>query len=112
MQISYLIYRRIWRREEVIIHMNEFLTWEFLSTFAGAALATGILTQCLKSLFARVPTQIVSYVIALVVLVGATAASGASGWADWAILPLNAVLVSLAANGAYAAVVRIRGDVE
>ena len=90
--------------------MNEFMTWEFLGTFAGAALATGILTQAVKGLLKRVPTQVVSYAIALVVLVGATAAlRGASGWADWAILPLNAVAVSLAANGAYAAVARVRG---
>ena len=88
--------------------MNEFFTWTMLATFAGAVTATTILTQFIKGLFSKVPTQIVSYLIALLVLAISTAAIGSSdGWAAWAILPLNAVLVSLSANGAFTAAQRI-----
>lgn len=88
--------------------MNEFFTWTLLATFAGASAATAIITQFLKGPLAKIPTQLVSYVIALIILAVATAATGgASDWAGLAIIPLNAVIVSLAANGAYDGVVRI-----
>jgi hypothetical protein len=90
--------------------MDEFFTWGFLATFADAATATAIFTQFIKNLFAKLPTQILSYGIAIIVLAAATGAAGvASGWGDWAIIPLNAVLVSLAANGAYSGITRIGG---
>lgn len=88
--------------------MNEFFTWTMLATFAGAVAATAIFTQFLKNLLPKVPTQLVSYVIALLVLALANAAiGGVTDWAGWAILPLNAVLVSLSANGSFTAAQRI-----
>lgn len=46
----------------------------------------------------------------LATFAGATAATAAIGdfteWTSWAILPLNAALVSMASNGAFAAVKR------
>lgn len=91
--------------------MNEFFTWSFLATYAGASVATAVITQFVKEPLSKIPTQIVSYVIALVVLVLATAATGgATDWSSWAIIPFNAILVSLASNGTYSAVQRIKDD--
>lgn len=88
--------------------MNEFLTWETLATFAGASAATGLLTQFLKGTFPKLPTQWLSYIIALVVMGVATAATQwGAGWTVWALLPINAVIVSTSANGAFSAVKRI-----
>ncbi len=90
--------------------MNEFFTWSFLATFAGAGIATSIITQFIKGYLSKVPTQIVSYAVSLIVLLAATAATGQAGeWSQWAIVPLNAVLVSLASNGAFVAIKRISG---
>ena len=90
--------------------MNEFFSWSFLATFAGAVTATTILTQFTKTALSRVPTQLLSYVIACVVLATATAATGgAANWTVWALVPLNAVLVSLSSNGAYEVGVRVSG---
>lgn len=91
--------------------MDQFFNWEMLATLAGAAAATGILTQFLKGLFSKLPTQWLSYIIALVILLAATAATGGIGadWTVWAIVPLNAVIVSLSANGAFSAVKRASG---
>ena len=88
--------------------MDQFFSWEMLATLAGATAATGILTQFLKGLFSKLPTQWLSYIIALVILLVATAATGGIGadWTVWAIVPLNAVIVSLSANGAFSAVQR------
>ena len=87
--------------------MDQYFTWEMLATLAGASAATGILTQFTKGLLPKLPTQWLSYVIALIILLVATAATGgATDWTGWAIIPLNAVLVSFSANGAYDALTK------
>lgn len=89
--------------------MNEFFTWSFLATFAGAALATGLITQFIKSI--NIPTQILSYIISFVVLTMAMLATGSiHTWADFAIVPINAILVSLSSNGAYTAISKVTGN--
>lgn len=88
--------------------MDSFFDWTMLGSFAGAAAATGIVTQAVKGIFQKIPTQIVSYVIAVLALGLATAATGgASDWTGWALVPLNAVVVSLSANGGFDAVKRV-----
>ena len=89
--------------------MDNFFDWGMLGTFAGAAAATGIVTQAVKGIFQKIPTQIVSYVIAVVILGLATAATGgASDWTGWVLVPLNAVVVSLSANGGFEAIKRVQ----
>ena len=89
--------------------MDSFFDWGMLGTFAGAAAATGIVTQAVKGIFQKIPTQLVSYVIAVVILGLATAATGgASDWTGWALVPLNAVVVSLSANGGFEAIKRVQ----
>ena len=48
----------------------EFFEWSYLGTYAGAMLATAVLTQLTKELkgISRIPTQLWSYVLALVTL--------------------------------------------
>lgn len=90
--------------------LNSFLTWETLATFAGIAACTGLLTQLFKNVTSKLPTQWLSYIIAAVLLVVTTAATGGwmQPWTVWALIPLNAALVSLASNGAYQAVIRLK----
>lgn len=86
--------------------MNEFFTWEILLTYAGATLATSLVTQLLKGIgfIDRIPTRVFSYVVALVLLIAATAFTGALTVQAAALCVINAVVVSLAANGAFDAV--------
>lgn len=92
--------------------MEQFFTWETLATLAGASAATAIFTQFLKELFKKLPTQCLSYIIALIILLAATAATGgfSVGWETWAIIPFNAVIVSLSANGGWSAIKRAMGE--
>ncbi len=86
--------------------MNEFFTWAILATYAGATLATTLVTQLLKGVgfLDRIPTRIFSYVVALIILLAATFFTGALTWDAAALCVVNAVVVSLAANGAFDAV--------
>lgn len=90
--------------------MQEFFTWTMLGTYAGAVLATTLITQFFKGMgfIASIPTRIFSYIVAVIVLLGATYFGGAWTWADAALCLFNAVIVSLAANGGYDTVAGLR----
>jgi hypothetical protein len=87
--------------------MNEFFTWQTLATLAGASVAVGLLTQFLKDAI-KIPTQWLSYILAVVILAAATFFTGGTDASVWAIIPLNAVIVSTSANGAFAAILRAK----
>ncbi len=83
--------------------MQEFFTWTMLATYAGAALATGLITQLLKGVgfIDRIPTRVFSYVVALVVLLAAAYFTGGLTWNSAALCLINAAVVALAAQGGY-----------
>ena len=89
---------------------QEFFTWELLSTYAGAVLAVALITQFIKGagILSKIPTQLISYVIALIILLLALYFNGEFILANAALCILNAVIVSLAANGGFEALQRIR----
>ena len=86
--------------------MNDFFTWAILATYAGATLATTLVTQLLKGIgfIDRIPTRVFRYVVALIILLMATFFTGALTWNTAALCVVNAAVVSLAANGAFDAV--------
>lgn len=83
--------------------MNEFFTWGMLATYAGATLATSLVTQMFKgvAVFDRLPTRLFSYLVALVILAGATLTAGPVTVSSIGLCFVNAVVVALAANGGY-----------
>lgn len=88
--------------------MGSFFTWETLATLTGCAAATAVITQFVKGLpfLKNIATQWVSYVIAAILLLGATFFTGALTLSSGALIPFNAILIALSANGAYSAIVR------
>ncbi|CAB1243805.1 membrane protein of unknown function [Ruminococcaceae bacterium BL-6] len=87
--------------------MDQFFTWGTLATLAGASAAVGLLTQFFKDAI-HVPTQWLSYIFSIIVLSAATLFAGSYSAPAWAIIPLNAVIVSIASNGAYTAILRAK----
>ena len=83
--------------------MNEFVNWTTLGTYAGAVMMVTLITQFLKQTpLGKLNAQLLSYVIAVLILIGAEAFNGATVTVQGVILcPLNAVIVALAANGTY-----------
>lgn len=85
--------------------MQEFFTWAMLATYAGAVLATTLITQIFKGLsfIDKIPTKIFSYLTAIIVLLAATAFTSGLTPANAGLSVINAVVVSLASNGAFEA---------
>lgn len=79
-----------------------------LGTYAGAVLATTLITQLLKgvSFIDKLPTRIFSYIVALIVLLAAMFVTGNADAPNAALCLINAVVVSLASNGAFDAVAK------
>jgi len=48
--------------------MDKFFNWETLGTLTGVSTATGLITQVIKA-YIPIPTQIVAYIIACLILV-------------------------------------------
>jgi peptidoglycan/LPS O-acetylase OafA/YrhL len=83
---------------------TEPFTWEHLATIAGATMATLLIVQLLKLPLDKVwkiPTRIIAYVIALVIMIVATAFTVGLTWSNAGLAAINAVIVALAAMGAY-----------
>ena len=55
--------------------MNEFVNWNTLGTYAGAVMMVALITQFVKQIkiLEKVNSQIISYVIAVLILIGANA---------------------------------------
>jgi hypothetical protein len=93
--------------------MNDFMTWTTLATFAGCATGTAVITQFIKNIkpLKNIPTQYVSYGIALFLLFAATYFTGALTGQQAAIIPFNAIVIDLASNGAFSALDRVNSSV-
>jgi hypothetical protein len=89
--------------------MSEFFNWEMLGTYAGCTATVGVITQFVKGVgvLNRIPTQIVTYVLALVLMLLASVFTGGVTVEGAVLTVFNAVVVSLASNGGYSAVERI-----
>ena len=87
----------------------EFTTWAALATHAGALLMVCIITQLTKGLgfINRIPTQLWSWVIAVAVLYPAYYFTGQLDLGNAFLIPLNAAIVSLSANGGIEVIKRI-----
>lgn len=80
------------------------VSWDQLATIGGAAMATMLIVQLLKLPLDKVwkiPTRIIVFVIAFIILILATYFTQGLAW-DTAILTIiNAVIVALTAMGGY-----------
>lgn len=88
-----------------------FFDWAYLGTFAGALAAVALITQMIKNLpgIKRIPTQLMSWILAVIVLIMAQWFGGTLDAQNAVICLFNGAMVSLAANGGYAALKRVMG---
>lgn len=80
-------------------------TWAYLATIAGATAATLLIVQFLKlpldRAFGNIPTRLVAYVIALIIMLVATAFTTGLTAENALLAVVNAFVVALAAMGGY-----------
>lgn len=87
----------------------EFVTWAGLSTYAGALAMVMLIVQFTKGIIIidRMPTQVWSYIVALVVLLLANFFTGQLTVDNAVLIIFNAAIVALAANGGYSAIKKV-----
>jgi len=91
---------------EVAGTINNFMTWEFLGTMAGAISATTLIVQFIKiplDKIWKIPTLYVVYIIALIILFLVEFFTGHITLERSILIMLNAIVVSMAAMGTYEA---------
>ena len=88
----------------------EFFTWTSLFIVGGATAVVALFVQLTKGLgvIAKIPTQIYSYIVAVIVLLAATIFTGGITVSSAVLTLVNGLVVSLAANGAYGAIARVK----
>ena len=87
----------------------EFVTWAGLATYSGALAMVMLIVQFTKgiTIIDRLPTQVWSYIVALVVLLLANLFTGQLTIENAVLILFNAAIVALAANGGYSAIKRV-----
>lgn len=93
---------------------TEFYVWDELGTYAGAAALVALVTQLTKELpyIQRIPTQVWSYILAVVILIASQIFTGTLTGSSAALALANGVLVSLASNGGYSLITRVKTTIE
>ena len=83
--------------------MNEFLTWEFIGTSAGATLAVTLLTQVFKKYISTIDPKWISLAAALVIVLSGNAIIGDMNFETAILSVFNALLVTGTSCGLYEA---------
>ena len=90
--------------------MDSFVTWDSLLTFGGCVAGTILVTEFIKKLFGeKVPAQLVSFLVAAVILFVGHLATGTFIWKEALLYLINAAAVSLSANGVFDAIKKALG---
>lgn len=88
--------------------MSEFFTWEFIGTFAGIGVFTGVIVQFIKK-YIPIPTQILSWIVAFVGLILAQLFTNTLSLSMAILDVFNAILIGAATSGAYDTAKRLKG---
>lgn len=84
------------------MNITDFLTWDFVATFAGATVVTVAITQFTKGFVAKyIPAQAWSYLVALSVILLASYFTGTLTVSYGVLSAINAIFITLASNGGY-----------
>lgn len=87
----------------------EFIEWSMLATYTGALMMVLLITQLTKNLaiVKKLPTQIWSYIVSLVILYPAYFFTGQLTISNTILILFNAIIIALAANGGFDAINKI-----
>jgi hypothetical protein len=89
--------------------MNDYLTWEFLGTFAGVVAAVVLIVQFLKlpvDKIWKIPTRFLVWVISLAILIAIEIFTGTLEPPRLFLLFLNSIVVTMAAIGTHESTIK------
>lgn len=90
------------------MNITDFLTWDFVATFAGATVVTVAITQFTKGFVTKyIPTQLWSYIVSLLVITVGSFFTGTLTLSSGVLGIINALFITLAANGGYDTVTKM-----
>lgn len=92
--------------------MDNFLTWDVLLTYSGCIAGTVLLTEFGKRLLPKWPSQLMSFLIAVLILFVGHWATATLVWTEAPLYLVNAVAVSLAANGGFDVLKKLFGPTD
>ena len=87
----------------------DFVSWSTLATYAESLTMVTIITQLTKELgfIKKIPTQIWSYIISLIVLYMAYFFIGDLDLSNAFLIPFNSMIVTLASNGGFVTLTKL-----
>lgn len=90
----------------------EFFSWASLLTVSGATAVVTLFVQLTKGLgvIEKLPTQLYSYLIAVLVLLAATVFTRGLTLSSAVLTLVNGLVVSLASNGAYEVIAKVKHE--
>jgi len=91
--------------------MDEFVTWARLGTYGGTLTMVILMTQFYKSMLPskKIPIQLVTYVITLLVMFPTLVFTDQLSLNSSILVFFNAIVISIASNGGYNALVKLTG---
>ena len=92
------------------MEITNFFDWSYLATYAGAMVATGLITQMLKGALDKVvnlPTQALAYIVAVVILLLATFFTGGLTLSSAVLVLINGFIVAGATSGIISGIMRV-----
>ncbi len=88
-------------------NVGSYMTWEFLGTISGATAAVLLIVQFIKAPLDkiwRIPTRFIVYIFSFIILISVEYFSvGNISYNRFGLILLNAIIVTIAAMGAYEA---------
>lgn len=83
--------------------MDNFITYEYLATFAGLTTSTFIVVNFLKELkfVKKIPTQYFSAIIALILSIITSIVTGGFEFNNIPLIAINSILISCSSNGVH-----------
>ena len=87
----------------------EFFDWAALATHSGSLVVVLAITQITKNIpvIKKIPTQLWSYLVSLLVLYTAYYFNNQLDWSKAALILFNGVIVALSANGGFSALQKV-----
>ncbi|MBL4932178.1 MULTISPECIES: hypothetical protein [Clostridium] len=85
------------------MEINDFITFDFLSSYVGTVIVTMLIVQFLKDIpfIKKIPTRYFTFLVAFITILISGIYHGTISFSNLYIMLINAILVTFTATGGY-----------